>query len=515
VTARRSGLEARAEELRARAAEMAGSIADEARERTSLACERSVLRLFGVGGLDARGRPLAMEVVERFAQLGPARLGGGIALPFAVAALEYDLQPQQLAQEVASGTVDFALEVELLQEPDRRSEAENATRRWLDAAWDRFDANRTARSELRGLLGDPPAPWVGADLEPSTAGRAAAAASPLVARGLDVLRISVPRDTELRRGLGQELDRSPDEEEPPQSPSGSQRGLALLRAALDETATEAGRYVRLATRGLGLAAPDHAVVAGFERIDVLYLDPIESIIEFGIEPGRAFTDHLFALRSLARSGAVLALGPGPLAVAPEISRGEPISPHTRSGRALALQALDLELSLAAALPRERILLGAMPADLLSEPQGLRSGLAEVELRRICFPGHGLVFEEPEASTAIAGWPAAMTAWCLGGPPPALVLRRTSAGGPAPAASEVRAAVDAAAWLEASRRLGPLGGEALAYAERSLAVAVETLEGLAGEGWDPLLGGPSEEGHVGAGGLVPKRDYHDPFAGRTS
>lgn len=526
MSARQAGLASRAEELRARAAALAAPIAVEAAERTSPACERAMLRLFGVTGRDASGRPLAMEVVERFAQLGPGRFGGGIALPFAVAALEYDLPPQEIALEIAGGNVDLALEVELLQEPERRAEAENAADRWLTAAWDRFDANRTARSELRGMLGDPPQPWVGADLEPTTAGEAAAAVGGLVEAGADVLRIRVPRDTELRRGLGEELDRAADEEEAPQSPSGSQRGLSLLRGALDETATEAGRYVRLATRALGLAAPDQAVVAGFERIDLLYVDPIESVVEYGIEPARAFTDHLVALRLVARSGTILTLGPGPLAVAPELARGEPIALTTRSGRALAMQALDLELSLLAGLPAERILLGALPADLLSEQAGLRSGLAEVELRRRLFPGHGLVFEEPESASAVAGWPAAMTAWCVGGPPPALVLRRTAVGGPAPGAGEVRAAADAAAWLAASRRVGALSGEALSYAEASLSVALDTLEGLATNGWEPLLGEPAPERQgesrrregaggrrrVGAAGLVTKRGYHDPFAG---
>ena len=56
-------------------------------------------------------------------------LGGGIALPFAMALLEYDLEPQQLALDVASGAVDLALEAELLREPDRRAVAEaEATR---------------------------------------------------------------------------------------------------------------------------------------------------------------------------------------------------------------------------------------------------------------------------------------------------------------------------------------------------------------------------------------------------
>jgi hypothetical protein len=522
VSAAQSDLGSRAAELRARAAQLAAPMAADAEQRTSLACERAVLRLFGVSGRDRAGRPLALEVVERFAELGPGRLGGGIALPFAVAALEYDLDPEEVALDIAAGNVDLALEAELLREPERRADAENTVRGWLDAAWQRFDANRTARSELRSLLGDPPQPWTGADLEPTTAGQAVGAVGALVEAGSDAIRVRVPRDTELRRGLGEELDRqAEEEEEPDEAPAGSQRGLVLLRTAIDEASSEAERYVRLATRALGLAAPDQAVVGGFERVDLLDLDPIASIVEYGIDPARAFTDHLFALRLLARSGASLALGPGPLAVAPELVRGEPIGAATRSGRALAMQALDLELSLLADLPPERILMGALPADLLGTPAGIRAGLAEVELRRIVFPGHGLVFEEPETADALGGWPSALTAWCAGGPPPALVLRRTTATAPLIGAGEIRAAADAAAWLAESRRLGPLMGDALAAARRSLDVALETLEELEAHGWERLLGAveadAADEATVSAGrrdvgsiGLVDRRDYFDPL-----
>jgi hypothetical protein len=188
-----------------------------------------------------------------------------------------------------------------------------------------------------------------------------------------------------------------------------------------------------------------------------------------------------------------------------------------------MQAIDLEMSLLAELPPERILVGALPPDLLSAPAGIRAGLAEVELRRLVFPEHGLVFEEPETAGALAGWLSALTAWCAGGPPPALVLRRTTATAPAIGVGEVRAAADAASWLATSRRLGPLRGDALAAASGSLDVALATLEELARDGWEPLLGAVEAEGleaglarqaagrrDVGAGGLVERRGYFDPF-----
>ena len=511
-------LAAHAHELRERAAAFAAGLQTQARAETTLACERAVLRLFGVSGLDASGRPLALEVVERLAALGPGRLGGGIALPFAAAAREYDLSPQELALDVAAGNLDLGLEAELLREPERRQEAEAMVGAWLAGAWERFDANRTARTELLAVLGDPPAPWFGVELPSLTAGAAAAAAGAiaLVPGGVDVVRVRVPRDGELRRGLDEEFDVADAGEDPLAAPAGSQRGLGALRTALDEAAAEGGRYLRLGTRSLGLAAPDQAVVAGFERVDLVFADPVETVVEFGIEPARAFADHAFAVEVLARSGASLVLGPGPLAVAPELARGEPLDPATRIGRALALQALSLELTRQGGLPAERILLGALSRDQLTEPVGLLPGIVEVALRRLVFPGHGLVVEEPDEADADAAWPVALTAWLAAGPAPALVLRRPATAAVTDASREVRTAVEAAAGLAAARTMGWLHGEAAALAKRSLRVAIDTIRELADEGWEHLLLSPAAlarrpepaEGWIGAGGRAAKREHLD-------
>ena len=136
------------ERLADRAATLAGAWGARARASTTLGQERAMLRLFGVGGLDRSGRPLAGAAVDRW--LGSTRdgLGGGIALPFAIALLEYDLEPVQLALDVASGAVDLALEAELLREPDRRARAEAEASRLASFAIERIDADRVARREL-------------------------------------------------------------------------------------------------------------------------------------------------------------------------------------------------------------------------------------------------------------------------------------------------------------------------------------------------------------------------------
>jgi hypothetical protein len=516
----RSELDARAHELRERAAALAGPMAREATGRTTLSCERSVLRLFGVTGVDARGRPLAHEVVERLAALGPARFAGGVALPFAAAALEYDLAPQEVALEIASGHVDLALEAELLREHEKRQAAEAAVEGWLEAAWHRFDANRTARAELRDLLGDRDEPWIGVELPAGPAGRSAEAASRLVEDGVDLVSLRVPRDRELARGLGEEAEPAESGEEPDDAPAGSQRGLGLLRSSLDEGAADRGRYVRLATSSLGLAAPDQAVVAGFERVDVCFADPVRAVVELGVEPSRALSDHAFAVNLHARSGVQLAIGAGAVAVAPEIARGQPLDPRARAGRGLALQALGVELTRALGLPVERILVGAVPPDLLADADGLADGLAEVGLRRLVFPGHGLFLEEPDSTEAVAGWSEALVAWLAPGSGPALVLCRPGRAFRRREIQGLRTAARAAAWLSTARPVGELRGATLDDATTMMDAALATLRGLGAEGWEPLLetpaaARPGQGGRLGARGVQEKRDYHDPFRSRTA
>lgn len=502
MTAAEAGLEARASDLRELAATVAGVLAARAASSTSLACERAVLRMCGVSGLSGSGRPLAHEVVERFAAGDSTRLGNGIGLPFAVATLEYDLDPQQLALEVADGHVDLAFESGVLRDDARRGEAERRLAGWLAAAHERFDANRTARHELIAVLGEPSPPWIASELRAFDARDAARDAGFLVAAGADLLRIRVPRDGELRRGLGEATDEDQwpvGATAPP--PAGSQRGLAILREELDEAAVRHGRYPRLATRRIGLAAPEQAVVAGFERIDVVFSDPMDAIFELGIDPVRAFADHAWAQALVARTGCDLILGAGPF-VAPELARGVTPAPAVRAGRALALQALSLAFALRNGMPPERVALGAVPSAAFAGSGAGPRALAEVALRGLVFPEHGLVVDEAASDAADEGLASSVVAWLSGD----ARLRVVFSSAPPPyfeaACRGLRAGVDVAGWLSRGRVIGGLRGTALEHAEATLAGALAALREIATVGLDVLLAGDAAA-HVGALGVVPR------------
>jgi hypothetical protein len=488
--------------------------------------ERALLRLFGVSGLDRSGRPLAGEVVDRYLAGARRRLAGGVILPFAAGLLEYDLTPQALALDIAAGSIDLSLEAELLRDSGRRAAAEAEAARLAAGALDRIDANRTARRELVDLLGDPSRPWIGLPLAETDLDAARPAIRRLVRDGADLVRVTVPVGRELADRLHDAGVDVPDwrtdeagghgaaASDP--TPAGSQRGLSELRLIVDETAAERRSYVRLATVTPGLAAPEQAIVAAFERVDVVMADVVAEIVDGRIDPDRALADHAFANRFHRRAGSVVVVGPGPLVVAPDLARGVPSDPATRAGRGLALQLLGAALARHGGVGADQLVVGALPAWLIEEREPAARALAEVALRRALLPDHALVFEEPLAaagSVAAARWPYIMAATLPYAGVTALVLREAAAAA-ASGGSPMRAATSVGTEVAGSTGPIRLRGVALDHARATVAAAQATLELLADVGWRAVLGqaiqGPPSD-RLGAGLVVERTESFDPFA----
>jgi hypothetical protein len=508
---------------------LAGAWGARARGSTSIGQERAILRLFGVTGLDAKGRPLAGTTVDRWLATDPRDLSNGIALPFAMALLEYDLEPQQLALDVASGAIDLALEGELLGERDRRAIAEVEAARLAGIAVERIDAQRTVRRETIDMLGEAPRPWLGVTLREPDVVAALEEATSLIGSGIDLIRIEVPIGRELADRLtdagvevplwqprdlgGRPVD--PDLSEP--APTGSQRALTHLRRAADRAAARRRAYVRLATVVPALGAPEGAVVAAFERIDVFTSDAMTEIVADGVEPDRALADHAFAHRLVRRAGSSILVGPGPLVVAPDLTAGLPSDPATRAGRALALQLLGVALARTDGLAAAQVIVGALPPWVTDEPSAAARAIAEVAVRRALYPGHALGFvESPTGGDRSNLWSHLQAAAAVHAGETALVLR-TPEGGPEAvgiATRAARSAADVAAEVAAATTPGPLRGVALEHARGMIAAASATLDRLADAGWRAVSGEhpAAIRGRAGMRESVTERtEPFDPFA----
>jgi hypothetical protein len=510
---------------------LAGAWAARAHAATTVGRERATVRLFGVSGLDRQGRPLAWSVVDRWLASEGVTLGSGIALPFALAMIEYEQSAQEVALDVASGAIDLGLEAKMLLEGEPRANTEAEALRLGRAALERIDANRTARRELIDVLGDAATPWLAGEVGVTSTLEAIGEAARLVLGGADLVRVAIPTGRELAMRLldlgleapdaklGESLGQAPDEDVPG-SPAGSQRGLGSLRSTLDEVAAERGAYVRLSTAAPPLSAPEQAVVAAFERVDVVEADPFTEIVEGGVDPDRAIADHAFAHRLHRRGGTGLLLGAGPLVVGPDLARGMPETPAVRSGRALALQLLAARLAVADGLFPADVAVGGIPTFVLEEPDAATRGLAEVAVRRAMLPGHPIAFaspperpSDPNGATA-ALWSHLVAALLPVASPTAAVLRRAPAERFASVAAEHRAAV--LVGRAAADGLGPrsLEGAAADHATEMLDEAARTLEAIRDEGWRAVLGAtpvPDRPRGMGADAVAERTESLDPFA----
>jgi hypothetical protein len=290
-------------------------------------------------------------------------------------------------------------------------------------------------------------------------------------------------------------------------PTGSQRALAVLRRFVDEAGARSRGYVRIVTDAPALAAPDQAVVAAFERIDVVIADPMREIVSGRVDPDRALADHVFAHRLLGRAGTNVLVPGGPLLVTPDIATGVPSDTATRAGRALALQLLAVALARRDGLAASSIAVGAVPDWLIDEPDGPARCAAEVALRRALLPAHALAFVEPPLDEETAArWQGIVGALLPDAGGVETVVRRTRE-----TARATRAMLRTADSLRASRIPPELTGVAAAHATGAVSAALRTLEALEDRGWGALVDQPlGIRASVAVDSVVERTESFDPL-----
>ncbi|HZM78071.1 MAG TPA: lysine 5,6-aminomutase subunit alpha [Candidatus Limnocylindrales bacterium] len=286
----------RARDLAARAGK---PVVELARGHTTVSVERAVLRLAGVTGADADGIPWVNRLVDQVRE--DVGLGHGVALPV-LHALELsgaDGDLTLLAQKAAAGSVRFSLPTGAA-----LTKARKASRRAVAAGIKTIDRNRAQRDRLIKRFGDPKQrPWIylivatGDIYEDIPQAQAAARA------GADVIAVI--------RSTGQSLlDYVPEgaTREGFAGTYATQENFRLMRAALDESSRELGRYVRLTNYASGLCMPEIATLAGLQRLDMMLNDSMYGILFRDINPIRTFVDQRFSRQIHARAGIIINTG---------------------------------------------------------------------------------------------------------------------------------------------------------------------------------------------------------------
>ena len=162
-----------------------------------------------------------------------------------------------------------------------------------------------------------------------------------------------------------------------------------MRAALDQTSRELGRYVRLTNYASGLCMPEIAALAGLERLDLMLSDCLHGIIVRDLNPVRTFIDQRFSRAILARAGIVVSPG--------EDNFLTPADADDAAPTVIASQLLNEYFGREAGLETWQLGFGhgleidpAVPDSFLLE-------LAQAQLVRELFPGAPLKYMPPTAN----------------------------------------------------------------------------------------------------------------------
>jgi beta-lysine 5,6-aminomutase alpha subunit len=269
-----------------------------AKQHTTVSVERATLRLAGLEGADPDGIPWVNRLLD--AVRGDVGLEHGIATPVWDALVRGEADDlSALAQKASVGSVRFRL-------PEGRdlTRATAAARKQVGGGIRQVDARRRERDRMVKKWGDPDhKPWIYLIVATGDIYEDIPQAQQAAREGADVIAVI--------RSTGQSLlDYVPEgaTREGFAGTYATQENFRLMRAALDESSAELGRYIRLTNYASGLCMPEIAALAGLQRLDMMLNDSMYGILFRDINPVRTFVDQRFSRQVHARAGIIINTG---------------------------------------------------------------------------------------------------------------------------------------------------------------------------------------------------------------
>jgi beta-lysine 5,6-aminomutase alpha subunit len=376
------------EECRSLAAQVADQVQGFIGAHTTVSIERTVLRAFGVDGVDGEGVPLVNRCVERFRQSGA--LGRGIA---AILGLQLRRNPQlsiqEAAEDLAFGSslpegdallaaldAERAEIAEVLREPTAHAMAKmDEARTQRISAWHRLGLGPDRAKPEGDVIrpgGGPPLKYVivatGNIYDDADQARAAAQV------GADVIAV-------IRSTAQSLIDYVPygATTEGYGGTWATQENFRIVRRALDEEQEKLGRYLQQTNYSSGLCMPEIAYLGAVERLDMLLNDAMYGILFRDINPKRTLCDQYFSRRVIARAGMIINTGEDNyLTTADAVEKA-----HT----VLASQFINEAFAFCAGLKEEQMGLGHAFEIDKALPDSFVLELSQALLVRQLFPKH--------------------------------------------------------------------------------------------------------------------------------
>lgn len=365
-------------ECRQLALRTARQVQDYIDQHTTVAVERTVLRILGVDGAGDHGAPLANLMVSLLHGAGVLDRGAAWWLG-RLQLLGID-SPQQMAEDLPRLLADGAAHLPALtaeQDAALRADVNAQAKEALEELARRRDQRQGLRRELG--VGSSPQRYVivatGNIHEDAIQARAAAQAG---AQVIAVIRSTaqslldyVPHGA-TTEGFG--------------GTYATQENFRIMREALDDESRKLGRYLQLTNYSSGLCMPEIAFMAAHERLDMLLNDSMYGILFRDINMRRTLVDQYFSRRIMAFSQIIINTGEDNyLTTADAVERG-----HT----VLSSQFINEALAHLAGCVDSQVGLGHAHEISPWVEDGWLMELAQAQLIRQVFPRHPLKFMPP-------------------------------------------------------------------------------------------------------------------------
>ncbi len=385
------------------AAKVAGGVHCFIDAHTTVSIERTVLRAYGIDGVDDQGVPLVNRCVDRYLQAGMLDRGIAFFLGWALSRRP-ELSAQEAAEELAYGQAPgldskaetparldeiFAQAEQALIQPTQAALAAiDRARAQRLSAWHRlgFGSGRRPKEALQNTPNQiirptegPPLKYVivatGNIYDDADQARAAAQV------GADIIAV-------IRSTAQSLIDYVPygATTEGYGGTWATQQNFRIVRAALDAEQERLGRYLQQVNYSSGLCMPEIAFLGAIERLDMLLNDAMYGILFRDINPRRTLCDQYFSRRVISRAGIVINTGEDNyLTTADAVSAA-----HT----VLASQFINEAFALRAGLVPEQMGLGHAFEIDKSLPNSFLMEIAQAQLVRQVFPRHPIKWMPP-------------------------------------------------------------------------------------------------------------------------
>ena len=358
--------------------QLAKKISDEVEEFAShystVTCERTICRLLGIDGVNQDDVPLPNVVVDYIKDKG--LINDGIMFIMANAVLQTGKSPNEIAQQIASGTLDITK----LPQGDKHK-AKESLQPYIDASIKRIIDRRRKREHYIDTIGEGPKPYLYIIVATGNIYEDVVQAQAGARQGADIIAVI--------RTTGQSLlDYVPygATTEGFGGTFATQENFRIMRKALDEVGEEVGRYIRLCNYCSGLCMPEIAVMGALEGLDVMLNDALYGILFRDINMKRTLIDQFFSRVINGFAGVIINTG--------EDNYLTTADAFEQAHTVLASDFINEQLAFAAGMPEEQMGLGhAFEMDPELE-DGFLYELAQAQLIREIFPKAPIKYMPP-------------------------------------------------------------------------------------------------------------------------